>query len=274
MIIDNFLFCNEYDILELRLEIMGDYVDKFVIIEADTTFTGNKKDYNLEKEFHRFKKWKKKNQYFKVKNTNIRDSWSNEDWQRDQFSLGWDNVGNDDVLLINDVDEIVRPETLEFIKNTDYNYYSLMMPSSYYKFNYIDTASHYSPWGKAFRGYKSRGSQMRNFNGTVNKSITLHHAGWHFSWIGNEDFVRYKSVSFSHTELNNEHILNNVNLEKHISEGKDHWRNNSNWKAVNLDEYFPEHILKNKERYQYYILNDFGIKVQDVYPYKILEEKK
>ena len=41
MIYDCFIFNNEIDLLELRLSILDDVVDKFVIIEGDKTFSGN-----------------------------------------------------------------------------------------------------------------------------------------------------------------------------------------------------------------------------------------
>ncbi len=42
-IYDCFIFNNETDLLEIRLNILNDYVDHFVIIESSETFTGLKK---------------------------------------------------------------------------------------------------------------------------------------------------------------------------------------------------------------------------------------
>ena len=42
-IFDTFTFYNELDLLELRLNILGDVVDYFVINEATITFTGKTK---------------------------------------------------------------------------------------------------------------------------------------------------------------------------------------------------------------------------------------
>ncbi len=44
---DAFLFSNELDILEIRLQELKDVVDKFVIIESNTTFTGVEKPFML-----------------------------------------------------------------------------------------------------------------------------------------------------------------------------------------------------------------------------------
>lgn len=42
-IYDCFMFFNELDLLEIRLNIFKDKVDKFVIVEQNTTHQGQKK---------------------------------------------------------------------------------------------------------------------------------------------------------------------------------------------------------------------------------------
>ena len=44
MVYDCFQFFNELDILKLRMHVLNDVVDKFVISEATVTFSGEKKD--------------------------------------------------------------------------------------------------------------------------------------------------------------------------------------------------------------------------------------
>ena len=44
MIYDCFIFNNEVELLELRLNILDPYVDKFVLTEGDTTFSGLPKE--------------------------------------------------------------------------------------------------------------------------------------------------------------------------------------------------------------------------------------
>ena len=43
MIVDAFIFNNEFDILKARIDYLKDVVDYFVIVESNTTFTGNRK---------------------------------------------------------------------------------------------------------------------------------------------------------------------------------------------------------------------------------------
>ncbi len=59
-IYDCFTFFDELDLLEIRLNILNDYVDYFVIIEANKTFSGTKRELVFEKNKKRYKKWKDK----------------------------------------------------------------------------------------------------------------------------------------------------------------------------------------------------------------------
>ena len=43
-IYDTFIFSNELDLLDLRLNTFNDYVDKFVIVESNITFSGKPKN--------------------------------------------------------------------------------------------------------------------------------------------------------------------------------------------------------------------------------------
>ena len=54
-IYDCFTFYNEYDLLELRLKEHFDYVDYFVIAEANKTHQGRDKEFLLEQNWDRYK---------------------------------------------------------------------------------------------------------------------------------------------------------------------------------------------------------------------------
>jgi hypothetical protein len=282
-IIDNFLFCNEYDMLELRLKIMGDYVDQFNIVECDKTFTGADKGFNLEKQLDRFSPWMHKINYIKASNPPITgNAWHIETWQRNQFSQGWKDTTDQDVMLISDCDEIIRPEAIDFIRNTDYDYYGLYMPAFYFKFNYMDTKPdwHYKIWGKAYRfkNISNINPDRLRYSGAHDfpnwNSVHVHHAGWHFGWIGDEEFAKNKIRSFSHTEVNTPEIIDNINIDKHISEGRDHFRpENVTWVPVDLDNYFPKEIVENKEKYAAFILPNSGNTVQSYWPKQIIEKE-
>ena len=66
---DCFNFFNELDILEMRLNILYDYVDYFVIVESSVTHTGLEKEYFFENNKERFSKFMDKIIHFKVTDT-------------------------------------------------------------------------------------------------------------------------------------------------------------------------------------------------------------
>ena len=59
-IYDCFIFNNEVDLLKLRLNILDDVVDKFVIIEGKKTFSGNDKESIFLKNKEKFSRWEDK----------------------------------------------------------------------------------------------------------------------------------------------------------------------------------------------------------------------
>ena len=47
-IFDCFIFFNELELLDLRLMVLNEYVDFFVLVEANKTHTGKKKEFIFE----------------------------------------------------------------------------------------------------------------------------------------------------------------------------------------------------------------------------------
>lgn len=264
-IVDTFLFWNEFDILELRLAEHYDYVDEFVIVECDHTFTGKFKGHTLDQNRNRYAKWWDKVNYIKVSDPpNTGNPWDNEKWQRGQFSQGWKNLGKDDVIIVSDVDEIIRPSALEQIRNTNYDVYVLNMTLFYLRYNYV--CLNY-PWEKvrAFRGFRDHGETMRQMRTFPGKNVcTIEHAGWHFSWLGNDAEVTNKIKSFSHYEFNNSNFLGKLNVSKSIQNNQNHF--DMPMSKVKLDEYFPKALLENLDKYSSLILPEDSKTMRDCFP--------
>jgi len=269
-IIENFMFYNEFDMLEIKLNIMGDHVDQFNIVEIDKTHSGQPKEFNLEKQWNRYAKWHSKINYIKHSNFECKpDSWDNERANRNLATLGWNDITDEDVIIISDCDEIIRPETLQYIRETNFDYYGLTMPIFYFKFNYMltDDMDAFTVWPTAYRGIKSKGlipSQLRrgwNEKGTRDRNhfkngVIVNHAGWHFSWFGNNEHITKKIKSYAHTEFNNENILGDLNIDDCINRGDDHLkRGMTKWKKTKFDNYFPQYLLDNQSQYSNCILD-------------------
>jgi beta-1,4-mannosyl-glycoprotein beta-1,4-N-acetylglucosaminyltransferase len=79
----------------------------------------------------------------------------------------------------------------------------------------------------------------------------LQNAGWHFSYLGGEDQIKYKLESFSHQEFNRSDVKNNIN--KSLSENTDVLGRPIQYKVVNIDESYPKYLLDNLEKYKHLI---------------------
>ena len=60
MIIDCFPFFNELDLLDIRLKLLDNIVDKVVLVESTRTFTLSKKKLFYNENKNRYKKYKDK----------------------------------------------------------------------------------------------------------------------------------------------------------------------------------------------------------------------
>ena len=90
-IFDCFMYNNEDLILEIRLNTLQKFVDKFIIVEAKQNHQGGHKiKYNLNLE--KFKKFKNKIEYLQIKNfPNNYDNWNRENFQRNFILNGLNN---------------------------------------------------------------------------------------------------------------------------------------------------------------------------------------
>ena len=145
------MYFDEDILLDLRLNYLNSYVDKFVIVESKYTHSGEKRQ--LLFDIAKYPKFKDKIDYialenepedlskvlskdsFDEKNSKyILNALKRENFQRNAISLGLKQADKNDLIIISDVDEIPNLENLNYnkIKNSiilfKQNFY-------YYKFN-------------------------------------------------------------------------------------------------------------------------------------------
>ena len=78
--------------------------------------------------------------------------------------------------------------------------------------------------------------------------------GWHFSFLQTPTDIIKKIKSFSHGEFNKEEIVDEKSILSKISSGKDIFDRGLRLKKVNIDNKFPEYILRNKKNLSNWIL--------------------
>lgn len=119
-IYDCFTFNNELDLLELRLNILNNKVDFFVLVEAVKTHSGEDKDLIFEKNKNRFDRFLDKIIHIKTGDMPELingDRWGLENFQRNAIMRGLSNCKNDDIIIISDLDEIPNLDNVNFIIN-------------------------------------------------------------------------------------------------------------------------------------------------------------
>ena len=267
MIYDCFTYFNEDLILDLRLNILFNEVDYFIIIEGNKTHSGKskKKNFKIEK----FSKFKRKIKYFFIENMpNSKNSWELENFQRNQILLGLQKANDKDLILISDCDEIPN---LKVIKNIDLkefrnNIFAFEQKCFYFKFNLLNPRS--NPWyGSRLTSYnflkKNTPQKIRNYKikqypfWRVDKpknAIILKNGGWHFSFLNNIKNIKLKLESFAHTEFNKNIYTNKRNLESKIKNYKDLFDNNISLKKITLGNSFPKYLIKNKKKFKEWIV--------------------
>lgn len=273
-IYDCFTFYNEFDLLEIRLQELYNEVDWFVIVEADRTFQNQPKPLYLTDNFARFEKWSSKIRLVTVTDMPTgNDAWAREEHQRNAILGGIGDADADDMIVISDVDEIPRPETIQYIKSQidNFDIYAFYMPLFNFKFNYM-MVSHdkHACWGQAIR--RSYLDELtpefvrRNrfyCHGWPNAKL-IPHAGWHFSWLGNNEMVKNKVQSFSHAESNLPELIDQIDVNESLKNGTT-WNRNApeRMSPVVLNDYFPKTITANTEKYLHWILDTSAHKVTD-----------
>lgn len=266
-IYDCFTFYNELDLLDIRLAELGDSVDYFVIVEATTTFQGETKPLYLKENWQRYSKYHAKIVHVVVDELPLADPWQNERRQRNAIVNGLTNANADDFVIVGDVDEILRHEVVDSLRDSESTIVGFRMPYFNFKFNYmlVDTAESYCIWNMAVRvaalgepeefrrtrwtltcfpfGYKEDGIEI------------VEHAGWHFTYLGSDEFVKRKIRSFAHSELNNKETLDKIDVDGSISRGTGfNPTDPRKFVPVALDYYFPKSLTDTLDKYQGYII--------------------
>jgi len=253
-IYDCFTFYNELDLLDIRLKELHNAVDHFVIVEATTTFQNKPKALYLKDNWDRYAQYHDKIIHVVVEDMPLaEDPWSNERFQRDAIMRGLVDANPADLAIIGDVDEIIRAEVVARIRRDPAQIYGFRMPYFNFKFNYmlIDNWETYCVWTMASRvGLITSPEELRrtrqNLNslefGYVDDNVeVVEHAGWHFTYLGNSEFVKNKITSFSHNELNDLPIDVDDSIKNNLGFNRNDPRK---FVTVKIDAYFPTSIRR------------------------------
>jgi hypothetical protein len=182
---------------------MADFVDCFVVVEAASTFTGRPKPLRFPDRAAQFAHLGDKLVYVPVEAfpAHLTSAWAREFYQRDQGALGLrGRCSPDDIVIISDADEIVRPEALQQFAGP---LAGADVQTFVYFLNYeqLLPRPNAKPTFARARLLAHHGcSYLRIAARQLHKHSYVPEAGWHFSNIGAPEALENKFQSFSHQE--------------------------------------------------------------------------
>lgn len=226
--------------LECRLNYLDRYVDRFVIVESDRTFSGIKKDLNFELHKSRYERYLHKIIYLPYISDGIKFStnWHFEFSQRDHISKALEQFSSDDIVFVSDVDEIPNPQIFQDVQTFLHQGDSLVARLNQIVLIYNLKTKQENGWMRCYASkVKTVIEQTPSWLRSRDEQRVLHYfsirpekeypqiqtryfqnAGWHLCYFMDADHVVKKIESFSHNELNTPFFKDKERIQKCISE--------------------------------------------------------
>ena len=266
-IFDCFIFFDEKDLVELRINILKDHVDYFVICEAEQNHRGLEKKLNFPIE--KFNHIKEKIIYITFdKFPKLNSTWKRQDYQRNYLFNGLTKADANDLILFSDADEIPNPKVLKNLNKECYDRVGIFVQKFfYYKLN-LNVAS-YPEWEgtratiknniKSFSWMRDK-VKLKNLKykfWRIDKYKKVHkidNGGWHFSFLGDPKFIASKIKSYTHNEFDKEEFTNLDKISQRIINLRDPFDREQELIKIEIDSTYPDYILNNKEKFKDWIL--------------------
>jgi beta-1,4-mannosyl-glycoprotein beta-1,4-N-acetylglucosaminyltransferase len=280
-VFDCFLFNDELDLLEIRLNELAPAVDRFVLAEAPLTFSGRPKPLHFRDNRARFAAFEPKLVHVVVEGGPELTAWRQRERQCNALIGGLRDARPDDIVLLSDADEIVSRRAIDALRDAppaagEVVCFELRM------FNFFLNLEIDEPWLRSGpraallkdirtmeRLRKVRGPSSSPFKnamrglkaslqmGRVTRRRVVAEAGWHFSYLGGEAAIRNKLQSYAAHDkvpadlLDAERLAERIRSRRSIS-------NMGSGRMIPrpIDDSFPSHLQAHPERYAHLIATD------------------
>ena len=265
-IIDCITFFDNNFMFDFRYNVLKNYVDKFIVCESLHNHKNIKKEVNFDPK-KKYENNDKVNHILLKKpfpeNTN---AWQNQAIQREFILENLSFANDEDLIFFSDPDEIINPSLL-----TEFNLtkkYGIFLQKFYnYKFNLYN--SYETPWEgtrvclkKNLKSIdfmrqkiKKKNMNYKFYRIDKEKSVEVFkNGGWHFNNILSPEDISKKLKTFAHIEYSGEQFSSVENIRKKIESKIDLFNRGEKYQVVDLDDTFPEYLLKNIELYKEFII--------------------
>ena len=248
-IFDCFMYFDEEVIVDVRLNTLNEFVDYFIIVESRFTHKGDLRE--LKFNHKKFEKFKDKiiyviddqiySQTEEIKPLDnegeksrkyIFNAAYRENGQRNLISKGLSGAGNEDLILISDVDEIpkldninlkiIKEKIILFKQDMFYYKFNLHLPNLIWTGTKACKKKHLinPQW---LRNIKDRKYSFFRFDTFFSKTKytdikIINDGGWHFSNIKTAKEIEFKLKSYLHHREFDENPLSVNEIEKIIQD--------------------------------------------------------
>lgn len=274
-VVDVFPFFNEFELLDLRLAMLSPYVDFFVLVESPLTFSGNNKPLFFTENKDLYEKWKNKIIVHVVKDQlrNSRDlkgrllnseiskldrwileevdgsslprrafQWKREFYQRESAHKALPQMASNDLVFCSDIDEIWNPEML-FDWDED-KIFKLEQTVFQYRMNNRSSEMWSSAFFTAAKNVSFKSLNLIRAMQIGENVVKVALGGWHFTYQGGEDRIRYKIESYGHQEFNKRRLKSKIG--DHLSLNRDLFKRNLQF--FKDESVLPKEVLAMKDR--------------------------
>jgi hypothetical protein len=214
-------FFNEFEQLRLRIALLEDLVDRFVVVEAHQTHTGKPKPLHLAESGHADLLRHPKVVVRAVDLPVGYSDWEREQHQRESIGGVLREIGAraEDLVLVSDVDEI--PERAALLRAREWlpqraarTLLVFEQRMFYFRLNFELVWSRKMPWlgtvaalygqtpsvnGLRTTGRNIRGRHSQGFDRGA-QVFQLPEGGWHFSYLGGDEAFERKLAAYAHQE--------------------------------------------------------------------------
>lgn len=258
-VIDIITFNGESDLLEIRLNILNDFVDEFVIVEARTTFSGKPKPLYYEQEKERYQAFAHKIKYFVIDesydpetmalsdaspNTKGANHWKREFCQKESIKKALTHLHDHDLCFIGDCDEIWNPEYC--LDLGEENPIKIELKVYTYSLNNKSSEEFYGTLIAPYARIKNE--CLNHLRTNSEKFLSNEILGWHFTSMGGYESVKRK-LSDSYTEESYWSLAVQQGLERNIHENRDFLGRDFTYEID--DSQLPSYISNNRHLYEH-----------------------
>jgi len=247
MIYNGFIFYDEFDMLDIRLNELWNTVDYFILVESPTTHRNVPKPLFFEQNKKKYEPFMSKIRHIVHELPMSETPYVNENEHRRGIMKGCYDTKPNDYVIITDADEIPRASA---IRNYNRECARLSMDFYYYYYNFRAEG-------------KWRLANMLRY-GAIDRDINLYRtgqyecdvitdAGWHFSKMYSLEEIKYKFQHALADELHYTEILDN--LEAWRKAGETHWCGyDVKFNKVDIDDSYPLYFRQNIKRFKDFIV--------------------